>query len=175
MSTTFPIQRISFLRSLRLCPMSKIGGTLIVRKIPQTRMIFLGPNPIGHLLWRPSRRITIPSTTMTTRTQTGPFCVKRRTKRCWSTLINFIPCSHFRACFYVNYLFLFQVRIKKKWRKKRGRIFIYLMMSSKVKHLKMRLMKLQKKTPHFLLERNFSIRKEMNHDWSSQKRKFGDI
>jgi len=56
--------------------MSEIGGTLIVKKIPQARMIFLGPNPLGNLLWRPSRNSTIPSATMTTNTQTGPFCVE---------------------------------------------------------------------------------------------------
>jgi hypothetical protein len=62
----FLIGKISPLRSLRLSPMSKIGGRLTVRKIPQRSLECLRLNPLGTLLWMSLRNnITLLETMMT--------------------------------------------------------------------------------------------------------------
>ena len=74
--------------SLRLFPISKIGGRLTVRKIPQRSLEYLCPNPLGHILLMLLRGNTNLLETMMTSTRDGSQCVKRGTKQCHPYLAN---------------------------------------------------------------------------------------
>jgi len=81
------------LRSLRLSPMSKIGGRLTVSKTPSRRFEYLGPSPLGTLLWIPLRKNITLLETMTTSTSYGIHCIIGGTKQCWSSQIYYMPCA----------------------------------------------------------------------------------
>jgi hypothetical protein len=47
----FSTEKISPSHSLRLSPMSNIGGKLTGRKVPQRSLEYMGPSPLGIFLW----------------------------------------------------------------------------------------------------------------------------
>jgi hypothetical protein len=66
MFTIFSIEKRSPLHSLRLSPMSNIGGKLTGRKVPQRSLEYLGLSPFGIFLWLQSRsKISLWETMMT--------------------------------------------------------------------------------------------------------------
>jgi hypothetical protein len=54
--------------SLRLSPMSNIGGKLTGRKVPQRSLEYMGSSPLGIFLWMRSRNNITLLVTMTTNT-----------------------------------------------------------------------------------------------------------
>jgi hypothetical protein len=62
----FSTGKISPSHSLRLSPMSNIGGKLTGRKVPQRSLEYMGSSPLGIFLWMWSRNnITLLVTMMT--------------------------------------------------------------------------------------------------------------
>jgi hypothetical protein len=66
--TIFPIGKISPSHSLRLSPMSNIGGKLTGRKFPQRSLEYMGSSPLGIFLWMWSRNNITLLETMKTNT-----------------------------------------------------------------------------------------------------------
>jgi hypothetical protein len=81
------------LHSLRLYPMSNIGGKRTRSKVPQRILKYMGSSPLGIFLWMWSRiNITLLVTMLNSKSH-GPHCVKRGTKQCQISPIPSIHCE----------------------------------------------------------------------------------
>jgi hypothetical protein len=93
LSIIFLIEKRSPFHSLKLSPMSRIGGILTVSKRPQRNPHCLHSYPLGVLSGMLLRNnITLLEAKMTS-IQDGPRCIKKGTKQFQSSQMSSIPCA----------------------------------------------------------------------------------